>query len=102
MRHRDAQVEGRLTVRGIEITVLRGVAIGRHRHMESLVDLCHRAINTYQQAIRRWIGYAEAVRSGEPHYSLVILLRGAKLLCELSHRKKMPVIRASWVIKPSQ
>ena len=53
-------------------------------------------------AIRRCIGHAETFRSGELHHSLVILLRGAKLLRELSHSKKMPVIGAGWVIKPLQ
>src|SRR3984885_13619604 len=78
------------------------MAIGRHRDMESLVDLCHCAIDMHQQAIGRWIGYAETLRSRELLHSLVILFRRAKLLCELSHSKKMSVIGAGWVIKPFQ
>ena len=73
-----------------------------HPHIESFFNLCHRAADGHNQAIRGPVGHGKSVSLGEIDYRLVILRRGAELLGELIDAEKMMVIWAGWGIKLAQ
>src|SRR5271165_2522226 len=76
--------------------------IDLHPNMECLLDLSDRAVDVHEQPIRWRVSYGKTVGFGEGHYSLVILLGGAKPFGELRHGQKLVIVGTAGVVETIQ
>src|SRR5579871_3675578 len=98
----NAQSQRRLTVRGEERAVFRGMLECAHRYMESLLDLRDGTFNINDQTVCMRASHGQAIGCCEIEHSLVICCCGTKLFSKLRYAEKIVKIRAGWVIEPAE
>ena len=82
MPQSERQVGGGFAIRTIEGSVLGGVLVDHHAHMEGRLDGRNRALDLHIHAVARTADHCEPVRLNILNDCIIILLRGAEFFGE--------------------
>ena len=94
----EGKVYGGLAVHRKECAVFGEVVIGPHGHMESLLDVRHRAGEPQVPFFSGSVDYFKATRLRESNQSVPILLAGSEPRCKLLRRKELVVGGAGGIL----